>query len=168
MPSFCLDCGSPLEQKDAFGKVRPVCTGCGRVHFDDPKVAVGVVVLLGSGIVLCQRGHEPKLGGWSFPSGFVDAGEVLEDAAAREVEEETGLVVRIDSLIGAYSTAGERTVFIAYAGTHVGGALTSGEECLDVQAFPPDALPELAFPHDAAILQAWKAMSAATAPHRTA
>jgi len=157
-PPFCCECGARLEERFVFGKTRPACPSCGRVHFEDPKVAVGVVVNLDGGIVLGQRAHEPMLGGWSFPSGFVDAGEVLEDAAAREVEEETGLKVRIDRLLGAYSAAGERTVFIAYAGTAIGGSLGAGDECLDVRAFAADSLPELAFPHDAAILAAWSAL----------
>jgi ADP-ribose pyrophosphatase YjhB (NUDIX family) len=157
MAAYCTDCGARLEERLAFGRPRPVCPSCGHVHFEDPKVAVGVVVELDGRIVLGRRAHEPKLGGWSFPSGFVDAGEVLEDAARREVEEETGLLVRIDRLIGAYSTAGERTVFVAYAGSAVGGLLTAGEECLEVAAFALGDLPELAFPHDTAILDAWAA-----------
>jgi 8-oxo-dGTP diphosphatase len=96
------------------------------------------------------------LGRWSFPSGFVDAGEELEAAAVREVEEETGVMVRIDHLLGAYSRGGDRTVFIAYAGTAVGGELRSGDETFEVGAFAADELPELAFPHDRAILAAWQ------------
>ncbi len=88
-------------------------------------------------------------------------------AAAREVVEETGLEVRIDRLLGAYSTAGERVIFIAYAGSVVGGALAAGEECIEVAAFAPDALPELAFPHDEAILRTWAA-SRSTAEGPTA
>jgi ADP-ribose pyrophosphatase YjhB (NUDIX family) len=168
MPNFCLDCGARLEERMAFGKPRPVCPSCGRVHFDDPKVAVGVVVELDGRVVLGKRAHEPMLGGWSFPSGFVDAGEILEAAAAREVEEETGLRVHIDRLLGAYSTAGERTIFIAYAGTATGGELTPGEECLEVAAFMPDALPPLAVPHDHAVLQAWASTSPASNAAATA
>lgn len=153
--AFCPECGTKLEQSEAFGKTRAVCPNCGHVHFEDPKVAVGVIVELNGGIVLGKRAHEPKLGCWSFPSGFVDSGEVLEDAARREVMEETGLEVRIDSLLGAYSLAGDRVVFIAYAGTAVGGELVAGEECFEVATFPPDALPELAFPNDGPILEAW-------------
>jgi len=115
--NFCVECGARLEPKQAFGKVRPVCTRCGKVHFEDPKVAVGVVVDIDGRIVLGKRGHEPKMGQWSFPSGFIDAGEVVESAAVREVEEETGLQVKIDRLLGVYSTPGERTVFIAFAGS---------------------------------------------------
>ena len=157
MASFCVDCGTRLEQRTVFGQPRGVCPTCDHVHFDDPKLAVGVVVEMDGAIVLGLRAHEPNLGRWSFPSGFVDAGEALEAAAIREVEEETGLKVRIDRLLGVYSTTGERVVFVAYAGSVIGGEIAAGEECFEVAAFPPDALPELAFPHDGAILDAWSA-----------
>jgi len=155
MARFCVECGSPLESREAFGKVRQACASCGHVHFDDPKVAVGVVVEMEGGIVLGRRNHEPHLGSWSFPSGFVDVGEVLEEAAAREVEEETGVKVTIDRLLGVFSDAGNRTVFIAYAGHAFGGRLECGDECFEVGLFPPDALPEMAFPHDGAIMDVW-------------
>jgi ADP-ribose pyrophosphatase len=144
-----------MEVRFVFGGHRDVCPSCDHVHFIDPKVAVGVVVELDGGIVLGQRAHEPMLGRWSFPSGFVDAGEILEHAAVREVHEETGLKVRLDRLLGVYSRQGERIVFVAYAGSVVGGTIQIAEECLDVAVFAPDALPELAFPHDDAILEAW-------------
>ncbi len=156
MVSFCPECGAALEQRLAFGKQRGVCPGCGYTHFDDPKVAVGVVVELDGGILLGKRNHDPKIGCWSFPSGFVDAGEVPEDAAIREVEEETGIKVTLDRILGVYSQAGERVLFIAYAGRAAGGRLEAGEECTEVATFAPDALPELAFPNDGAILAAWR------------
>jgi ADP-ribose pyrophosphatase YjhB (NUDIX family) len=155
MATHCKECGAVLENGLAFGKRRQVCPNCGHVHFDDPKVAVGVVVEMDGGIVLGRRAHEPQIGRWSFPSGYVDAGEVLEDAAIREVEEETGLVVKIERLLGAYSRAGDPVVFIAYAGRATGGKLVAGEECYEVAVFPPGALPDLAFPNDAAVLKAW-------------
>ena len=162
MDIFCIDCGHRLEGRLAFGKIRGVCPRCGHVHFEDPKVAVGVIVEQDGKIVLGRRAHEPQLGRWSFPSGFVDAGEAPEDAAAREVEEETGLRVSIDRLLGVYSTSGERTIFIAYAGSVIGGELVAGEECYEVEAFLPNALPELAFPHDASILKTWASSSSAS------
>jgi 8-oxo-dGTP diphosphatase len=155
MARFCSECGARLQARKAFGKVRDVCPNCGHVHFDDPKLATGVVVELDGRIVLGRRNHEPRLGYWSFPSGFVDAGEVVEEAAAREVEEETGLKVRIERLLGVFSDAGNRTVFIAYAGRAIGGRLECGDECFEVKAFAPDELPEMGFPHDPAIVAAW-------------
>jgi ADP-ribose pyrophosphatase YjhB (NUDIX family) len=163
MASFCPECGARLETREAFGKPRSVCPDCGRVHFEDPKVAVGVVVELDGGIVLGKRNHDPKMGCWSFPSGFVDAGEVVEEAARRECQEETGLEVSIDRLLGVYSAPGERVIFLAFAGTAVGGALEAGEECIEVRVFPPDRLPEMAFPNDDAIMNAWAAHHAGTA-----
>ena len=153
---FCLRCGTKLRRRLAFGHPRNVCPQCGYVHFDDPKLAVGVVAEWDGQIVLARRNHEPRAGQWSFPSGYVDAGEVLEEAAARETKEETGLDVRIDRLLGAWSSRGERVIFIAYAARVTGGRIEIGPECLEVRFFPPDALPPLAFPHDQAIVRAWR------------
>lgn len=137
--------------------MRKVCPGCGYVHFDDPKVAVGVVAERRGRILLVCRDNQPHIGEWSFPSGFVDAGEVLEKAAVREAKEETGLDVRIGRLLGAYSSAGDDVVFIAYAARVTKGKIAIGDECRDVRFFPLDALPQLAFPHDPSILAAWRA-----------
>ena len=81
--------------------------------------------------------------------------ETLEGAAAREVREETGLEVRINRLLGAFTEPGARVVFIAYAATVVGGELTTGDENFEVATFSPEALPDLAFPYDNAIVAEW-------------
>ena len=57
---------------------------------------------------------------------------------------------RLDRLIGVYSRAGERIIFIAFGGSVIGGEFVAGEGRLEVGTFDPSALPELAFPHDAA------------------
>ena len=102
------------------------------------------------------RNNGPHPGEWAFPGGFVEAGETLEDAAVREAKEETGLDVAIGRLLGAYSSAGERVVFIAYAARVTGGKIEVSAECQDVRFFAPNALPPLAFGHDAAIMRAWR------------
>jgi ADP-ribose pyrophosphatase YjhB (NUDIX family) len=154
---YCPQCATPLRSRLAFGRRRLVCANCGYVHFNDSKVAVGVVAHRRGRLLLVQRNHEPHLGEWSVPSGFIDAGEPLEEGAVRETKEETGLDVRIERLLGAYSHAGERVIFIAYAARVVGGRIEVGAECQDVRFFAPDALPPLAFPHDAAIVRGWLA-----------
>jgi len=157
---FCPQCGTPLRRRVAFGRRRLLCSQCGYVHFSDPKVAVGVLAERRGRLLLVRRNHEPHLGEWSFPSGYVDAGEVLEEAALRETKEETGLDVRIQRLLGAYSARGDRVIFIAYAARVVAGRIRVGPECQAVRFFPPDALPPLAFPHDQAIMRAWRAAKA--------
>jgi ADP-ribose pyrophosphatase YjhB (NUDIX family) len=154
---YCPQCGAALSRRLAFGRRRKVCPRCGYTHFDDPKVGVGVLAERRGRLLLVKRNHEPHLGEWSFPSGFVDRGEGVEEAAIREAREETGLAVRLDRLLGVYSTPGEQVIFIAYAGRAAAGRIVVGPECLDVRFFSPDALPTLAFAHDGAIVRAWRA-----------
>lgn len=153
---YCPVCGGVLDATRGPGG-RPECPACGYVRYDNPKVATGVVAVRDGRILLVRRNHEPMLGRWSFPSGFVDAGEVVAEAAAREVREEAGVEVRVDALLGVYSTRGNPVVFIAYAGTIVDGEPVPGDEAFEVGLFAPHALPELAFPHDPAIMEAWRA-----------
>jgi 8-oxo-dGTP diphosphatase len=130
------------------------------VRYENPKVATGVVAERDGRILLVRRNHEPMMGRWSFPSGFVDAGEVVEEAAIREAREETGVEVRIDNLLGVYSTRGNAVVFVAYAATIIDGEPIAGDEAYEVGLFAPDEIPPLAFPHDPGILDAWHARSA--------
>jgi 8-oxo-dGTP diphosphatase len=161
-PRFCPHCGTAIGQP-AEGD-QPSCPSCEFVWYRDPKVAAGVLVsrAIGSGdgveLLLVRRNHAPAFGRWAFPSGFVDAGEVVECAALREVFEETGVTAGLDGLIGVYSESGNAVVFVAYAGTHVSGVAVAGDEAFEVSWFGADMLPELAFPHDAQIVADWTAM----------
>jgi ADP-ribose pyrophosphatase YjhB (NUDIX family) len=64
-----------------------------------PIVGVGAVVVDRQGVLLVQRGHEPSKGKWSLPGGILELGESLADGVAREVLEETGLVVEAIELV---------------------------------------------------------------------
>ena len=152
-PRHCPRCGAAFEGGAASPRR---CAACGETTYLDPKVATGVVVEHGDGILLVRRNHEPMMGRWAFPSGYVDAGEVVEEAAVREVREETGVEVALDALLGVWSQRGERVIFIAYAGHSVGGAPAAGPEAFEVATFAPDALPALAFPHDDEVIAAWE------------
>ncbi len=156
-PQFCSACGGTLRRRTYEGRRRFACPDCGQIVFDDPKVAVGVLATRRGKLLLVQRARTPHRGSWSFPSGFVDAGEGLEEAAVRETNEETGLDIRIQRQLGAFGSRGDRVVFVAYAARVVAGHIAVGRECQDVQYFDPDALPPLAFPHDAEILRIWRA-----------
>jgi len=59
-----------------------------------PLVGVGGIIFEGDRILMAQRGKPPLQGWWSLPGGALEAGEILADAVAREVLEETGLVVK--------------------------------------------------------------------------
>src|ERR687892_2376686 len=148
---FCPVCGSGLEARvlKVTEPKRLVCSSgaCGFVFYLDPKIAVGTVIHLSSGIVLVRRAIEPGYGKWVFPGGYVDRGEEVQRAAVREAREETGLDVRIDGLINIYSYAGRTPVIIVYAATMIGGCLGCDDEGLEAKFFEPEAIPweELAF-----------------------
>ncbi len=161
MTTFCQQCGTALEDRHQEDRLRPTCPACGFVYYLDPKVAVAVVLGDERGVLLGKRGIDPASGKWSFPAGYVNRGEVLEEAAVREVFEELGLEVRLTGLVGVYSERGSAVVLIVYDGEVLGGTLQpDGREVLEVRRFPLDALPrDLAFPHDRRVVEDWRSGS---------
>ena len=134
---FCQRCGSGVAEQLHQDRMRPVCTSCGAVVFLD------------------RRDTEPGIGRWTFPAGFVDRGEGVEEAAVREMEEESGLKVRISGLLGVYSKAGEAIVLIVYSGDVIGGTLAAGPEAQEAGLFDSRDMPPLAFERDTAIMADW-------------
>jgi ADP-ribose pyrophosphatase YjhB (NUDIX family) len=154
---YCQRCGQATEERAVEGRLRPVCPACGTVTYLDPKLAVAVVVERAGRILLGRRGpgtREP--GKWSFPAGFVERGEPVEAAAIREVREEVGLDVTLGPLLGLVSAPGEVVVLAVYAAVDARGEPVAGDDLTEVGWFAPDALPELAFPHDARVLADWR------------
>jgi len=116
----------------------------------NPAPTVDTVILLpGDRVVLVRRRNPPH--GWALPGGFVDEGERLDQAAAREALEETGLPVTLLEQFHAYSDPRRdprrhtiSTVFIAVAE----GEPAGGDDAAEARAFRWDALPEdLVFDH---------------------
>ena len=144
---FCPVCGRPLEPRvlKVTEPKRLVCTSaaCGFVFYLDPKIAVGTIIGVNDGrqIVLVRRAIEPGYGKWVFPGGYVDRGEEITSAAIREAREESGLDVRIDSLVNIYSYGGRSPIIIVYAATALGGELCADEECLEASLFRSDEIP---------------------------
>ena len=155
---YCQRCGGTMVDRTVERKFLRACPACGFIAFQDPKVAAAVLVVLDGGLVLVKRGVEPERGRWAFPSGFVDRGESVEDAAAREVKEETGLDVRITGLVGIYSETGSPVILAVYSAEVTGGNLAPGHDADESATFPISDLPSLPFPHDNQILQDWRAI----------
>ena len=154
---FCFQCGTALVARLQEDRERPTCPACGYIVYLDPKVAVAVVLGDDDGVLLGRRRIDPASGRWSFPAGYVNRGEVLEEAAIREVQEELGVTVELTGLVGVYSTRGDPVVLVVYAGgIREGEPRPDGNEVSEVRRFPLDDLPELAFPHDAQVLAEWK------------
>jgi 8-oxo-dGTP diphosphatase len=148
--AFCPLCGADLELRSikASEPDRLVCVRCGFIFYQDPKVAVGTIISDERGrIVLVRRAIEPGYGKWVFPGGYVDRGEIVQQAAVREAREEAGLDIELDRLINVYSYPGRAPVIIVYSARILGGCLECDDEGLEARFFEPDEIPwhELAF-----------------------
>lgn len=140
------------------GKQRKQCPDCGYVHFRNPGVGAAVVVWdEDRRLLLIQRGKSAtKPGLWAIPAGYVDYGEEVREAAARELYEETGLEATVGEVVWVASNfhdPSKLTVGIWFAGTVTGGSLHAGDDADDAAFFALDALPPLAFETDVGFLQ---------------
>lgn len=138
------------------GRDRPVCTACGHITFLDPKLAVAAVIVRDSQILLGKRGPGTRSPGrWSFPAGFVERGEQVEAAVAREVLEETELDIEPSRLIGLFSEPGETVVLAVYEATlrKSDQVAVAADDLVALGWYPLDGLPELAFERDYHIIE---------------
>jgi len=112
-----------------------------------PVPCVGALVLHEGRLLLVRRGHEPGRGLWSVPGGRVEPGETAAQACAREVLEETGLVVEVGALVGTVerpSHEGTTYVIDDLACTVVGSAeATAGDDADEVRWVSRDELDAL-------------------------
>jgi 8-oxo-dGTP diphosphatase len=113
-----------------------------------PIVGVGAVILCPEGVVLVKRRHEPLAGQWSLPGGAVEVGETLEQSIAREVEEETGLIVDVGPIVEVFDRilldedgrVQYHFVLIDYLCRPTGGQLSAGSDVDEAVIVDPRAL----------------------------
>jgi len=134
-------------------------------HYDfhRPALTADVVAIAGTAaprVLLIRRGHDPFVGQWALPGGFVDEWERPEDAARRELAEETGLAYTGPlAIVGVYGEPGRDprgwTVSAVYlALLEDEAAVDGGDDAAEAAWFGADALPPLAFDHQLIIADA--------------
>ncbi len=136
--SFCPRCGAPLVPRRGRSRFElPACAGCGSYLPVGPVPAVGVAVVESGRVLLVRRRYPPMQGAWAIPGGFLEAGESPEQAARREVREETGLRVRLAGMLGGFPGGGpgHGVLFICYRGVIEGGKLAPGDDADEVGFF---------------------------------
>lgn len=148
---FCSQCGQPsivlsIPRNETIS--RKVCSHCGTIHYENPKIVVGAVTTFADKFLLCKRAIQPQLGLWTYPSGFLENGESLEEGARREAYEEAFVKIDISHLIGTYSLTRINQIHIVYAATMKKPEFKKSFESSDVLLFEQNKIPweELAFP----------------------
>jgi ADP-ribose pyrophosphatase YjhB (NUDIX family) len=149
---YCCQCATELSNAVPPGDTheRLQCPECGYVVYENPKILVACFATWEDKVVWMKRATHPQKGFWSIPTGFMETGETPEQAAARELWEETG--ARIDPqnlelfLVGSLPFISE--VYLAYRGPLDSTALIKGEESLEVSLFSNEEAPwnETAYP----------------------
>ena len=135
-----------------------MCPDCGRIDFRAPQLAAAVLLRDEAGrLLLVERGPDSTQSGrWSIPAGYVDYGEDVREAAARELLEETGLVATIGPPVFVatnFHDPAKVSVCIWFAGTAPDGEVVAGSDASDIGWFALDDLPELAFETDTALIE---------------
>ena len=124
-----------------------------RVRHSAPTLSLVDKVASPTRVLLIQRLRDPFAGGWALPGGFMEIDETAEQAAIRELAEETSLVIDTVHQIGAYSAVDRdprtRVITVAFLAIHrPGDDPVAADDAADTRWFPIDRLPSLAFDHD--------------------
>jgi ADP-ribose pyrophosphatase YjhB (NUDIX family) len=151
---FCSECAHPVTLQIPPDDNRPryVCTSCGTIHYQNPKMVIGSIPVWQhdgtTRILLCKRAIEPRYGFWTLPAGFMENEETTGDAALRETFEEAGARVELHELFSLLNVPHVHQVHLFYRATLLDLEYAPGTESLEVQLFSETEIPwdEIAFP----------------------
>lgn len=136
----CGMCGYVLvRDSDEHEHPRLRCPDCGWSWYDPPVPVTLILVTTDEGHVVYTRKRTFEPGRWSVVSGFIPRGERAEDAAVREVKEETGLDVEIVRFMGTHVFAGRpEQIVIAFHARVTGGTPCAQDDIDELEIAPPD------------------------------
>lgn len=152
--NFCYNCGKKTEQEKIEGRMRAYCKNCNLVLYKNPIPSVAIVAFNQKNeLLLTKRAVEPGKGEWCLPGGFVEIGETIKDAVARELKEETNLnckniqIINADSVLNGYW--GD-ILILGYSVELLKDNPIPGDDAEEVDFFPLNDRPEIVFPiHEA-------------------
>ena len=147
--NFCSNCGARvvLRVPDDDERPRFVCEQCRTIHYQNPRIVAGCIPEKKGRVLLCRRAIEPRAGFWTLPAGYMENGETVSEAAAREALEETGARVEITELFTVLNLVHARQVYMMYRAILLDDDFGPTRESLDVRLFDEPGIPwkEIAF-----------------------
>jgi ADP-ribose pyrophosphatase YjhB (NUDIX family) len=146
----CPKCAANLKAEIPAGdnRLRYVCSACGYISYENPKLVVGCVTEHEGRILLCKRAIEPRHGYWTVPAGFMELDETLAEGAARETLEEACANIELGSMLAVVDVVHAGQVHVFFRAKLIDGAYAAGDESLETELFSPAEIPwdEIAFP----------------------
>ena len=147
---FCSSCSNPVKQEIPLGdnRLRYVCTVCGEIHYQNPRVIAGVLPIYEDQVLLCKRSIEPRHGYWTLPAGFLENGESSVEGALRECMEESRATVVDPILYAIYDIPQINQVYMLYRGELSTPEFGPTSESSEVNLFYEKDIPwnQIAFP----------------------
>lgn len=139
--NFCPKCGKSLDAKIE----PPHCSNCGATYYRNAKPGASVLPVKDGKVLLSIRAREPYKGSYDIIGGFMEAYELPEVAALREAKEETGLDMKIVSLLGIYvdryGEDGDYTLNLHYITEVVGGEMQAQDDAAALEWIPISQVP---------------------------
>jgi len=146
---FCHKCGNLVNQKEIEKRIRDFCQSCGTIYYDNHLPVVSAIVPNRKReILLVLREREPYSNQWALPSGFVELNESVEQAALRELKEEThieGNIVKLLDTFSHYNQIYGDLIWVTFEIKHQSGKLRAGDDASETRFFRLSELPQVAF-----------------------
>jgi ADP-ribose pyrophosphatase YjhB (NUDIX family) len=142
--NYCSNCGTAVVVRIPEGEHLPrhVCPACHTVHYQNPKLVVGCIPEDEHGrIVMCRRAIKPRHGYWTFPAGFMENNETLQQAAARESYEEALADVEIGSLLAIVHILHAHQVHVFFRAKLRSPEIGAGTESLEARMISEADMP---------------------------
>jgi ADP-ribose pyrophosphatase YjhB (NUDIX family) len=147
---YCPRCASAMEARTIHYPevMHPVCMACGFVLWQSRKLSVEALITRGEGegteVLLGRRVSD---GRWDLPGNFLNSGDLIEPALARECRREMGVDIKVESILGAFEDwfHGEPIVSLVFLCTLQAGEPRRGDFIDDVEWFPVSEPPPVAF-----------------------
>lgn len=141
--NFCSQCGGRVLQKMPRDddRRRHVCSDCGTVHYQNPKIVTGCLPVWEDSVLLCRRAIEPRRGFWTVSAGFMELGETIEQGAIRETWEEARARVEILAPYSMFSLPHVNQLYVIFRARLTDPGFDPGPESLEVRLFAERDIP---------------------------
>ena len=146
--TYCPYCSNKITHRKEGDILREYCVPCDTFFYNNPLPVVSTIVVKDRKLLLVKRKYEPQKGEWCLPSGFAETNESVQEAALRELEEETGIIGKIIDFVCVDSAVNKMygdLIFVTFESEWIDGELLAGDDAEEVQFYPFENLPPLAF-----------------------